>query len=397
MRQAFRMAGSVVLILLVAGCTYLPKYRWHPQETVLATERMELPTVTVKNLLFIEAQINGSGPYRLLADTGAQALVLSEAVAHQAGLRTLRSPRLYHRSPGGWSRARRARIDELVSGGLVLRGVEAIVLDEAQLANLRTSLGYFDGIIGREPFQDVLLEFDFNRRQVSVADPTATDLSAATPLTYEGDVPMVEVQIGGRLERFLLDTGFSEVLAVPDWADLPLRFPPYKSDGVSLFAGVESTRPEWSQLEGDAVMGVATWRDPPLKQGRRKIGTRALHPWRVVLDQRGRRVYLLGDELTMHWESAQPPPLNHRAGIGFVFVGEGWLRLTEIDSGGAADQAGFQVGDLVLAINGHPPAEYLRYPKPAPNEPEPQPGLHFKLRRGDDEFEQWLDVRRYDP
>ena len=73
--------------------------------------------------IVVRAKLNGKGPYHFVVDTGAPALILSEAVGAEVGARN---------GPGGWAELRSVEIE----GGPVLRNVRSRVDDPFQLKTM---------------------------------------------------------------------------------------------------------------------------------------------------------------------------------------------------------------------------------------------------------------------
>ncbi|MEO5959780.1 MAG: hypothetical protein ABIR80_11725, partial [Opitutaceae bacterium] len=64
---ALRVCFAGVAFAL-GGCVTVATF--NPQQTILAADRVELPTLKGAGPLSIEAKINGVGPFRFVVDTG---------------------------------------------------------------------------------------------------------------------------------------------------------------------------------------------------------------------------------------------------------------------------------------------------------------------------------------
>ncbi len=119
----------------------------------LQQERYERVTVPVT--------IKGQGPFRFMVDTGAQATVVSSALADRLGL-TERSPATV---VGMASRAA-VQITEIPQLGLGSREfyIRSAPILEAQ------NLGGADGILGLDSLQDQRVLIDFEKQRIFVAD-----------------------------------------------------------------------------------------------------------------------------------------------------------------------------------------------------------------------------------
>ena len=153
--------------------------RWHPFAaaavlvTSLTTAAAEepLPVETNVEVLDIERErydrmtvavtIQGQGPFDFMIDTGAQATVLSRALADQLQLNDRGSALLV-----GMASARTVEttpIDDFTLGQRNFYIRQAPVVEGAHI-------GDADGILGLDSLQDQRVLLDFNKRQISVAD-----------------------------------------------------------------------------------------------------------------------------------------------------------------------------------------------------------------------------------
>ena len=170
--------GLLLLLLavpLLSGClSHRIRKGFHPpKQTHLAADYVELEATFQDNFIVVEAALNGTGPYRLLLDTGASALVLSAAVQERANLARLSTKEEI--TVIGGTRSMRAdvvRVDVLQAGGLRLGGVRALVPERTRWEGLSHSVAQaammegIDGILGMNAFAGVILEIDFPRRKV---------------------------------------------------------------------------------------------------------------------------------------------------------------------------------------------------------------------------------------
>ena len=133
-----------------------------PQHTIMADDRVALPTQKRGEFLAIEARINGRGPFRLMVDTGTAGLVLSAEAAKLGGLEPRPEPNTETLVINGVIATQVARVERFESGGLLLKGFSAGVVTPSDYAIIRQELGAdIDGFLGIAPLADVLLEMDF--------------------------------------------------------------------------------------------------------------------------------------------------------------------------------------------------------------------------------------------
>jgi predicted aspartyl protease len=284
-----------------------------PQHTIMADDRVALPTQKQGEFLAIEARINGRGPFRLIVDTGTAGLVLSAEAAKRGGLEPRPEPNTETLVINGVIATQVARVDRFESGGLLLKGFSAGVATTSDYAIIRQELGAdIDGFLGIAPLADVLLEMDFPHGQVSVrrrGQPVYLPGCACRYTLGEGDALMVQVAVGGNVFPALFDTGSDSVLGLPRLDSIPLRFPWLKQDRFIGGMGTRIVRSESSQLAGDARIGPVTLHNPPVENGHASIGVKALGQWKIVLDQHDQLLYFLGPEPVANWATIKLPEL----------------------------------------------------------------------------------------
>ena len=119
----------------------------------LETERYRRLTVPVT--------IQGEGPFRFLVDTGAQATVLSRDLADTLGLQERSNIRLVAMAS--------ARVVEAALVPEMALGSRAFSVRKAPIIEAN-NIGDADGILGIDSLQDQRVLFDFENRQLAVAE-----------------------------------------------------------------------------------------------------------------------------------------------------------------------------------------------------------------------------------
>lgn len=109
----------------------------------------------------VPVTIMGSGPFRFMIDTGAQATVLSSALADRL--------MLHDRRPGilvGMSSTRRVEVTQVPD---VTLGSRTLSVRQAPLVPVQ-NIGGADGILGLDMLQNQRVLLDFAKRQIHVAE-----------------------------------------------------------------------------------------------------------------------------------------------------------------------------------------------------------------------------------
>jgi len=184
-------SGSAVHVL---DWSEVPPIPVHADVLELQYERFQRLTVPVT--------IEGTGPYRFLIDTGAQATVLSLQLADQLQLNDRGKAMLVGMSS--------TRPVETVSIGEVGLGSRVISVHTAPLVPL-ANIGGADGVLGLDTLQDqhVLLDFEQNRISLSSAEEAQTSgyeiiVRARRKL---GQLVIADARLDGIRVAVIIDTG----------------------------------------------------------------------------------------------------------------------------------------------------------------------------------------------
>lgn len=105
--------------------------------------------------------INGSGPFRLIVDTGANTSTISTRVADELGIAYGAEATVMLNGVTGSAVVPTAEIELLQSGALVLKDLRVVVLTAEMMDSA-------DGILGMAGLSDRLLMVDFKRGRVSI-------------------------------------------------------------------------------------------------------------------------------------------------------------------------------------------------------------------------------------
>ncbi|WP_216666936.1 MULTISPECIES: aspartyl protease family protein [Stenotrophomonas] len=249
---------------------------------------VQTPFESVDGRVYVQARVNGQGPYRFAVDTGASGI-------GRADMRLVSALELpWHgdaTTSDGVSKAAVAtvRIDELELGGVVHRNVEVIARDY----NARNAPeAAFDGILARGFFADGLLRIDYPNRTLAFTRTLKLDPAAANALTYMRAF-RIPVSVGGHTFVAQLDTGANVGFVLPQSvyeqvSELPLG----EVVRSQLTNGqLESWRGTVQQpiRVGQTTHALAEVRVSP-KYPEVLVGARALQDAVVLIDQRSQVV-----------------------------------------------------------------------------------------------------------
>ena len=348
----------LITSLALSGCR---SWSWRlnqpPEQTILAAERVELPTVFLKGMPYVELKVNGMGPYRFLIDTGAVTTSISPRVAREAHVSATPMKVTIAGATGSSEEQSIVVLDRLEAPLFSLGGIQVSVFSPETAKQMEWDENQIGGLIGMATLKEVLLEIDFPQHKVSVAK-----LGSATPALecgqpFEGTGPNATVRPQVQfvtpstkhpLLLVLIDTGsefgfeFSDIAAFPVVGGL---------SKIEVFHhGVGgSTRPFFGLLNGDIRLGQATWRNPEILSSNKsnRIGSDALAPWKLVIDPKRRLLWLVGEEAVTTTTYDGPRDPDGRPSVyGFAYWPEGdFFIVKEVDPGSRAERAGLRVGD----------------------------------------------------
>ncbi len=160
------------------------------QETVLKASR------SAHMLVLNDVYLNGSGPFRMMVDTGNASSTVRPAIARRLALRP--TYRVEQVTASGSRLALAAVLNEVRVGALSDKGVEVIITD--------VRLSGVDGVLGQSWLirHDYLLDYH-NRRLVLDGTPPGGGLRIA--LRVEDGRLLIPVDIDGRQTEVTLDSG----------------------------------------------------------------------------------------------------------------------------------------------------------------------------------------------
>ena len=162
--------NTLMKLLLLAGLVAIPFAGAAPPEENKAAEDKKAdgkPVVVPFELLksrhiAIEIKVNGTGPYRLIFDTGAPMNVVTNRLAKAAGLTKKDDKPAMMFGLGGAK-----TIDTLEVGGLKAEKVNVMVMDHPTVAAISKALGPIDGLIGFPFFAQYKTTIDYQKKELT--------------------------------------------------------------------------------------------------------------------------------------------------------------------------------------------------------------------------------------
>ena len=312
------------------------------------------------NRIYIPARVNGVETVVLL-DSGAESSVLSAAFAKQIGVAAESSVTAV--GTGGTQDAGLARGVKIEIGALTLKGLTVGIID---LAAVEKQIGRpLPVILGKEVFNELIVDIDFDKRLIAFHDPATFEApagSARLDLIENNGIRMIEASVEGRAPaRFDFDIGNgSPLILSPGYVEAE-RLLDGRPTSKTLAGAIGGMRTADTLTVKTLKLGATEFRDVPATvppkgasavdgdRAKGNIGLPILSRFRVATDFAKNAVYL-----TPQTDSVAGPFRKDRSGLVAVPEGEA-MKVAFVAPGSPAEQAGIKAGDLVTSIAGQRP------------------------------------------
>lgn len=317
----------VALCLLALGTSGCDRPSAVPREVAWPRgEEWVLPTTRCRDFFTVEARINGTGPWRLLLDTGTG--------------ETLLDPRLRARvAPGA--------IDSLRVGAFVARRV---AVEEQEMGALSNALGlHLDGIVGHPVFAGGAITYDYPAGEVRLSRRRLSAGQAGVAPIRTRRRPVVQARIGGETVGVLIDTGSSQGLSLTRLHRFALAERPVPTGARVRVDGVHRLRT--ARLSARVHLGPVRLDGPIVHESpaMELVGTRILRHFVVTFDQRGGLVAFARPEA--HVSEPLPPETEWSLGMALQARATGH-EVLEVFPGSPAAHAGLLPGDRIVGEGG---------------------------------------------
>lgn len=216
MGNLFHCAATSAIALTVGALSY-PANGGGPIATSACAEALastgnlvSLPFDTVDGRIYVQARVNGQGPFRFAVDTGAGGMGRADAsLVRELGL----PPDGTGESSDGIRTAKvdQVRIAKLALGNVIRQNLTVTTRDYR--SRLRPE-AMFAGILGREFFADGLLIIDYPRRTLTFTRAKGLSPRMAEVVSYERAF-RVPVSLGSNRTTGNIDTGANVAFVIP--------------------------------------------------------------------------------------------------------------------------------------------------------------------------------------
>jgi len=325
-----------------------------------------VPFRLLNNHVYVEARVNGQGPYTFIVDTGGHTL-FSPRVVKEAGLESVGQSE----SSGSGEKTKTtgfARYREIAIGKARLRDQVGFTIEiyEPSIEGI-----HVDGMIGFEYFSRFAVRLDYGARTMTTMDFAHFDpkgAGIAVPFKFYDHLPQVPGTVDGVPAVFDIDTGSRSELdaTAPFVARHKLR--DKYSKGVTAITGWGVGGPSRSYVArvravtfdtikvDDVVINLSAAKGGSFSDANYdgNIGSGFLKRFAVSFDYPNQTLYL-------RRLSPQPPDVGRfdRSGM-WINAAAGAYEIKSIAANSPAAAAGLAEGDLITTLNGQPAvAEHL--------------------------------------
>jgi hypothetical protein len=318
-----------------------------------------VPFRFVNNHIYVDTKLNGR-VFSLLVDTGAANLV-TPTTAKALGLAVAGAARVDGVGEGS-ADASFARVASVGVGDATLRDQLFTVVPLEAFADVEGVP--FHGIIGYELFKRFIVRIDYEAHTITLTDPrrSVLDIRAiAVPIVFNGSVPEADGSIDGVAGTFDIDTGsrvsvglnspFVQVHA------LRVQFKPSVEavTGWGLGGATHGTVARAKRLSlgplnvDNVVIDMSLHKVGALAHAAPagNIGSGLLKRFTVTFDYGGGHIYFEPNARTALGDAYD------RSGL-WINAAPSGFRVDGVVAGSPAAQAGIDVGDIIVNLEGKP-------------------------------------------
>jgi hypothetical protein len=319
-----------------------------------------LPFRLLNNHIYVQATVNGKGPYNFILDTGGHTL-LSSRIVSEAGLKSVGSA-VESGAGEGTATSGFSHVDEVALGAVRLIdqiGITSEIYDKS-IEGIPV-----DGMVGFELIRRFVTTIDYGRQTLTFTDPARfkpVDVGTPVPFVFYDHLPNVKGLIDNLPARFDIDTGSRSELDItgPFVATQTLRARFAKGVSAVTGWGVGGPSRSYTVRLPSLTLGTVKVEGPTAGLSQDKggsmsdpnydgnVGGGLLKRFAVTFDYANQVMYL---------KPVVPPPADagrfDRSGM-WINAGKTGYDVTDVSQGGPAAEAGIVIGDVITAIDGRP-------------------------------------------
>lgn len=365
-RKVF-LSFSICMLLLTTADVFAQKFEFSPHR-----KKATLSFKLIKNLMIIEITVNGSGPFNFVLDTGVGLLVISDPkMIETVAIKNLRNIKITGFGDGEPLSAFVTPSLEIGVGGMLGKNISGAILKK-DVFELSNYVGMpIHGLIGYEFFNSFIVKINFVLNTITLYRPEIAYLpkkGVRIPLIIEDRKPYIMSEItlesGEKIDaKLIVDTGAGHPLSLETIDGIPFDVPKINIPGnlgiglTGPISGYISRIPSiklGKYVLNDVIASFPDYEDVGSKvysvSRNGNMGIPILKRFNVIFDYNSSVMYL-------KQSSALKEAFEHdMSGLELSSEGDEFerLRITRVEKGSAADDAGLQPGDEILSVNFKP-------------------------------------------
>ncbi len=357
-----------------------PDYAFAPGKTSTT-----VPFELINNHIYVQAKLNGQGPFRLLCDTGGANIVTPD-LAQKLGLKT--EGALQGRGVGEKSEdVGLTKVEKVQVGDVTVDNQVFAVYPLATFASVEGVSS--SGLIGYEVFKRFVVRVDYEKGLLTFTEPAAftyTGKGTAVPFKFNAHIPQVDGAIDGIAGKFDIDTGSRASLSLlAPFAEKNRLKDRYaaKVEGVTGWgvggpARSQVTRAKELRL-GDVKIASPVTELSLQKEGAfvdpyvaGNVGAGVLKRFNITFDYRNQKLFFEPNA------NFSRPDVFDRSGMWLNSAGSAF-EIVDVIAGGPADKAALHAGDRIVAVDGKQ-AEIIALPDLRARFRNDGPGTRIRLK-----------------
>jgi hypothetical protein len=328
---------------------------------------VEIPFKVYNGHIYLPVKIDGKGPFLMLLDSGG-GNILQPAVAKELGLNVEGAL-----GGGGGGENKQdvgmTKVGRVELGGIVVRDQVFATLDLEDFASRVEGLDHVAGLVGYELFKRFPVMIDYQHSRAIFYNPDTFKYAGngvRVPFRFKGHIPQVEGSVDGIAGAFDIDTG--------NRGSIDLAGPFVDKNGLAEKYSSKYRVISGAGIGGRVYSGLA-------RAGTLTLGGVSVQKPVAYLSQQQKGafadVYLAGNvgygvlkqfNITFDYPRQQlffdknadygRPDVADRSGLWLERTKDGF-EVVDVVAGSAAEEAGLEAGDVILAIDGKPVSAWL--------------------------------------
>ena len=310
-----------------------------------------------KNMLHPKVSVDlGDGTaHSFIVDTGAGVNLIDRSIAASQGYEVVGETGIG--APGGAQiRASIVKVPLLRVGDVTILNAEFVTMDLIGFSN-----GTTEGVLGLSLFKNYLVTFDRGAGYIKLSNEKLLPAGPGTlPYDAANSQVDIEINVAGKPTRAQIDTGSMGEFLLP--AEMMQSLPLQEAQAASkanLVGGERDIR--FARLQGSIQFAGLQFENPNIafmtpSPGSGNIGSGILADYVLAIDQSN---HLIAFRKAATANGASKNAIPRRLGIRFEGLSNvQTMTISGVAPGSLGEQAGLLAGDVLLAINDKPTAQY---------------------------------------